>query len=90
LVAIILSSLKLVIDTYYSNSDPNSYTNPSDKRFVIILNNLDTTFTAIFTMEMTLKMISLGFIMDLNSYLSDTWSKLDFFIVTFSLLDLSL
>ena len=39
---------------------------------------------------MFLKIIAYGFTIDINSYLTDIWSKLDFFIVTFSILDLSL
>ena len=58
--------------------------------FVGVLNKLDTCFTVIFAFEMSVKIVSLGLFMDLNSYLSDAWSKLDFFIVTFSLLDLAL
>jgi hypothetical protein len=39
---------------------------------------------------MLLKILAYGLFMDMNSYLSDTWSRLDFLIVIFSLLDWSL
>ena len=34
-----------------------------------------------------MKSISLGFVMDRGTYLRDNWSKLDFFIVTTSMID---
>ena len=87
---IVASSLKLVIDTYFPDSDPDSYSSLNTKNFVYFLNYIDIVFTAIFTVEMSLKILSYGFVMDMNSYLTDSWSKLDFFIVFFSLMDLAL
>jgi hypothetical protein len=37
---------------------------------------------------MILKIVTLGFIIDDDSYLSDGWSLLDFFIVVTSFIDL--
>ena len=54
------------------------------------MNILDFVFNAIFFVEMAVKVVSLGFCMDFNSYLRDTWSKLDFTIVFFSIIDMSL
>ena len=81
LIVIVLSSIKLVIDTYFK-ADDNEYNTISDI--------IDIIFTSFFTLECLLKIVSLGFIMESNSYLRETWSILDFIIVIFSLVDLIL
>jgi len=43
----------------------------------------------VFTVEATTKALAFGFIMDSNSYLRDTWSQLDFFIVVSALIDVA-
>lgn len=54
-----------------------------------VLAKIDYGFTAVFCLEATLKIITLGFIMNgKNSYLLDSWNILDFIIVVFSLLGL--
>jgi len=40
-----------------------------------------------FTIEMTIKIIAFGFVMDEGSYLSESWSCMDCFIVTTGLID---
>ncbi len=86
--------MKLVVDTYYTK-EPSSYTGMQKIVYTILI-NLDYTFTAIFVVELSLKVISsgkiyhLGLIMDFNSYLRDSWSLMDFVIVSFSLLDILL
>jgi hypothetical protein len=63
--------------------------------------SMDLLFTTLFTMEALLKVINginyykyqiiaFGFIYDPYSYLSDSWSQLDFFIVIVSWADLGL
>lgn len=42
-----------------------------------------------FTIEMSLKLIAIGFVMDEGSYLLDPWNKLDGFIVVSGLLDIA-
>jgi len=51
---------------------------------------LDRIFTYIFTVEMCLKVIALGFVNTRYAYLKDTWNRLDFTIVVSSLMDLIL
>ena len=51
---------------------------------------MDNIFTSIFILEMILKIIAFGFFFDMNSYLYDSWCRLDFVIVLFSILDWSL
>jgi hypothetical protein len=85
---IVASSLKLVIDTYYSH-DPSTYSDYDQK----VMNGLDIInyiINGIFIFEMIVKVIALGFVMDMNSYLRDSWNKLDFTIVSFSILDMVL
>jgi hypothetical protein len=55
LALIILSSIKLVIDTYMFDL-------PDDNIMKIISDNIDTFFTAAFATESCLKAISFGFI----------------------------
>lgn len=58
-----------------------------------ILKNLepvDYTINGIFITEFLIKSISLGFFMDHNSYLRDSWCQLDFVIVFFSIIEMSL
>ena len=47
-------------------------------------------FQIFFTFEMLLKIVSYGFMMDENSYLQESWSQMDFFIVMTGLIDTSL
>lgn len=44
-------------------------------------NGIDFTFLIIYTIEMTLKIIALGFFMNTGSYLRDAWNILDFTVV---------
>lgn len=59
------SSLKLTVDTYISDQTSLMYT---------IGMELDILFTAFFSMESIIKIISLGLVMDDGSYLRDEWS----------------
>ncbi|KAL4477710.1 hypothetical protein ABPG74_002860 [Tetrahymena malaccensis] len=77
---IILNSVKLVSDTYDTGSDQQKQASQI----------LDIMFTVFFSIESCLKIISYGFFFDENSYLRDNWSKLDFFVVVTSILDISL
>ena len=78
---IILSSLKLIILTYYDeNVQKNSIT------FII----LDYYFNIIFAIESLIKIIAFGFFLDENSYLRESWSVLDFIIVISSTVDMSI
>jgi hypothetical protein len=79
---IVGSSFKLVFDTYTDKLAP-------DDPVVIYSNNLDLFFQIAFTIEMMLKIFSFGFAMDENSYLTESWSQMDFFIVTTGLIDTS-
>lgn len=50
----------------------------------IITNNdiyIDLFFLIVYTLEMILKIIALGFFMNSNSYLRDSWNVLDFIVV---------
>ena len=53
------------------------------------MDNIDYIFNAVFIIEFMIKVISLGFFMDYNTYLPDAWNKLDFAIVMFSIIDMS-
>ena len=68
---IIISSFKLILDTYYSEDNANM--SASDKAFVNVLGVLDIVFNGIFIFEMVIKVITLGFIFDFETYLRDSW-----------------
>ncbi|XP_067275630.1 voltage-dependent T-type calcium channel subunit alpha-1H isoform X2 [Pseudorasbora parva] len=55
----------------------------------VILQAFDDCIFAFFAMEMVIKMIALG-IFGTNSYLGDTWNRLDFLIVMAGMLEYSL
>ncbi|KAL4475075.1 hypothetical protein ABPG74_001771 [Tetrahymena malaccensis] len=81
LLVIILTSFKLAFDTYISAADVGA------RNFI---NAVDLFFTVFFMCECVIKVVSLGFFFDEGSYLRDSWSQLDFFIVVSSIVDLSL
>jgi len=56
----------------------------------MISNEFDFIFNYLFILECVLKIIALGFAMDEGSYMRDGWNKLDFFIVTTSIIDMML
>jgi hypothetical protein len=41
----------------------------------------------IFALECILKIVGMGFVIHENSYLRDSWNRLDFFVVAVSILD---
>lgn len=80
---IILSSLKLVLDSYLNDKSTDSM----EKVIINISNKFDLIFTIIFTLEAVFKILAFGFVLNKNSYLRDNWSRLDLIIVVFSLID---
>ena len=74
---------KLGTDTYFT-----AYA--ADSTIIIASNTCDKFFNFAFIVEMTVKLIAIGFVMDEGSYLRDSWNQLDFFIVFSSILDMSL
>ena len=83
MVIIVLSCLKLVMETYFDSEENYPKT-------VHAFNIIDYVFNALFILEMILKVIAKGFIIDKGSYLRDLGSRLDFFIVIVSILDMVL
>jgi hypothetical protein len=77
------NSMKLAMDTYYIDVDPESI----EMRISAVI---DYFFNIAFTIECVMKCIALGLIMDEGSYLRDGWNKLDMFIVLTSLTDMLL
>ena len=60
--------------TLLTISDPNAEETPEQAIAELV-------FLIIFTMEMTLKTIALGFVLEPNTYLRDPWNVLDFVVV---------
>lgn len=82
LTAIILNAIKLVWDTYLIEE-------PIGSVQLEVSNYLDLAFTIIFGLEFIMKSVSMGFINERGSYLSESWNKLDFLIVVISIVELS-
>jgi hypothetical protein len=68
-IVIILNSLSLAIE------DPTTSTQSAFQQ------NLDMVLLALYTTEMILKVLSLGFMLNENSYLRDGWNLIDFIVV---------
>ena len=82
LFIICVAALVLAIETYFLNN--------TDPTIEAVFYWIDIFFTIAFTTESVIKSISLGLILEPDSYLRDAWNILDFIIVVFSLIDLSL
>jgi hypothetical protein len=54
-----------------------------------VSNSIDILFNTCFTIELTLKVITHGLIVEEDTYLRDFWNILDSFIVVSSLIDMS-
>jgi hypothetical protein len=55
-----------------------------DKEVDAVTNNIETidfVFLLIYSWEMTMKIIAMGFVMRMHSYLRDSWNCLDFVVV---------
>ena len=76
LLIIILSTIRLVIDTFVSGYS-----------FVLLFDICDLIFNLIFLIEASFKIIALGFAFDEGSYLRDNWNKIDGLIVICSFIE---
>ena len=83
MILIGLSSAKLAFDSYTINYEK---TNP----IIVYSELLDSAFNYLFIIEMCVKLVATGIIMDEGSYLRDEWNQLDFFIVMASVVDMAL
>jgi hypothetical protein len=53
----------------------------SDTKLNQILDIADIIFTVIYSLEAVIKVVALGFVIHINSYLRDPWNVLDFVVV---------
>ena len=83
MLLIALSSTKLALESYLVDL-------PEDNQLVMLSLELDFIFNYLFILECVLKILALGFAMDEGSYMRDSWNKLDFFIVSTSIIDMML
>lgn len=70
------------------NSAAMMFDNPANKNPEPIFAILENYFLILYTIEMVLKILGMGFILGPNTYLKDSWNILDFTIVVSSLLSL--
>ena len=76
LLIIVLSTIRLILDTFISGYSS-----------VFIFDVCDTIFNVIFLIEAILKVLAWGFAFDEGSYLTDNWNKLDALIVVCSFVE---
>jgi len=76
-----MSSFTLVIETYKTVYWSDSV--------ISVFAAIDYIFNSLFIIEASMKIIHRGLIVCPNSYLRDSWSQLDFFIVSASIIDMS-
>lgn len=75
LITIMVSSVKLALDTYDTLGDSSQL--------------IDLLLNIIFVSEAAFKIIAFGFFFDKGSYLRNSWNILDFFIVIISIIDMT-
>jgi len=76
LVIILLSTARLIIDTFFRGYF-----------FVFAFEIVDAIFNIIFLFEAVFKVSAMGFVLDEGSYLRDNWNKIDIIIVFCSIFD---
>jgi hypothetical protein len=62
----------------------------SNQEITDVIKYADIAFAAVYTLEMVIKVIALGFIMGSDAYLSDVWDFADFIVVIISYLSIFL
>lgn len=82
LSVIIVSSLKLVVETYFLDD-------PKDSVMTISLQTVSLMTTIVFFFEFLIHSISNGLLFDEKTYLRSIWNQLDFTILAISLLDIA-
>ncbi len=65
---------KLILITIFANCICLAIEDPSQEEPDPVLERLDYAFLAIFSIEMVLKIIAMGFFMEPHSYLRDAWN----------------
>ena len=68
MLLIFLSSIKLAFDTFFIHKDKDSLL------MVVSTQYVDICFNASFIIEMVVKQIAIGFVMDEGSYLRESWN----------------
>ncbi|CAI2364628.1 unnamed protein product [Moneuplotes crassus] len=79
---ILLSSIKLIADTYILNRSDDSLE-------IVISGYFDLFFIIFFALESLIKSIAAGLVFEKGSYLRESWNQLDFFIAVTSIIDLA-
>jgi len=84
ITTIILGSVKLAASTFI---DQQRKLEPGDIHYTLenFSENIDFVFNIIYLFEFLIKSITMGLVLDKNSYLTVSWNKLDFVIVIASM-----
>lgn len=78
------------ISVIIANSFSMMFDDPTRVEPDAFFETLELTFLGLYTVEMVLKIIGMGFYFSENAYIKDSWNILDFIIVTTSLPDVFL
>ena len=76
LIIILLSTVRLVVDTFLKGFT-----------WVLLFDIVDAVFNIIFLLEAAFKIVAMGVALDEGSYLRDNWNKIDIIIVICSIFD---
>lgn len=85
IVLIIANSMLLVLQTFTDDNNPDAKMNKLESVFTAS----EYVFNFLFALEALMKIIKYGFIGCEGSYLRDSWSALDFFLVISSIIDMT-
>ena len=76
LIIILLSTVRLIVDTFLKGFT-----------WVLLFDIVDAIFNIIFLLEAFFKIVAMGVALDEGSYLRDNWNKIDIVIVICSIFD---
>ena len=80
---------KFILLTIFANCISLAIEDPSREEPDPLIEAFDLAFLIIFSFEMVLKIIAMGFVMEAYSYLRDPWNILDFSVVILGWFSLS-
>jgi len=90
LFLILLSSLALALEcpaTVDPDHEENTYDDDQDDIWISALSAMEIIFVILFSLEVMLKSMAMGFIMHTNAYLRNGWNLIDFAVVVSALFD---
>ena len=81
IIGLILANSVVLAMTDYSNVDADGVPSSEGSWRNQVVEITEFPFTILFTAECVVKIIVMGFVSSKNSYLRDSWNRLDFVVV---------